>query len=185
VPFRKVDTVVTPTDETEARDALGLIERQVLDRGAEELQKGRVLASSPTFTLYGAPCTLQTRSGHAQVRLLYGLLVDPTTGSLTTVVWAIPSESSSPLSPSALVLLAPRLVYTCGLDVAAVRLLGTVPINWTFAIRSLPPGRDVVIPKEDRDRFRRPQEIASDPKTFEQRLRSLLVQPRPVAAKTR
>jgi hypothetical protein len=181
VPFERADTVVTTTDDTPAHASLGLIERQVLGRAEEELKKGRILASSSTFTLYGGPCTLGTRSGHVEVWLLYGLLVDATTGGLTTVVWAIPARSSSSLAPATLVQLGPRLVYTCGLDVAAERLLGTVPINWSFAIRMLPPGKTVVIPRELRERFLRPRDIAADPTTFERQLRGLLQQPQPTA----
>ena len=175
VPFQNADTVVTTTDDTPAHASLGFVERQVLSRAEEELKKGRVLASSSTFALYGGPCTLKTRSGHVEVWLLYGLLVDPATGALTTVVWAIPARAKSPLAPATFVQLVPRLVYTCGLDVAAERLLGTVPVSWSFAIRSLPPGKTVVIPQELRERFLRPRDIAADPEAFERQLRGLLI----------
>jgi hypothetical protein len=184
VPFERADTVVTTTDDTPAHASLGLIERQVLSRAEAELKKGRILVSSPTFTLYGGPCTLKTRSGHVEVWLLYGLLVDAATGGLTTVVWAIPARSASPLAPATFVQLGPQLVYTCGLDVAAERLLGTVPINWSFAIRTLPPGKTVVIPRELRARFLRPRDIAADPATFERQLRGLLEPPRSTAPRT-
>ena len=33
-------------------------------------------------------------------------------------------------------------------DVHATRILGSLPVSWSFAIRELPSGRDVTIPPE-------------------------------------
>ena len=37
-------------------------------------------------------------------------------------------------------------VFDCQIDVRAKRILGTVPYSWSFALRSLPPGRSLRVP---------------------------------------
>ena len=37
--------------------------------------------------------------------------------------------------------LRPNLVFDCPLNVKADRLLGTVPVSWSFAMEGLPPGQ--------------------------------------------
>lgn len=174
VPYDGVDTVVTASDDTPARAALGFVESQVLARAEQELRKGRLLAYTPTFALYGGPCKLRTRAGHVEVWILHGLLVDPTTGTLTTVAWAVPADEDSKLAPATLVRLGPRLVYTCGLDVIAERALGTVPVNWSFAACSLPPGDLIVVPPNLREEFLRARTVSSRAGELEGRLRTLL-----------
>jgi hypothetical protein len=73
--------------------------------------------------------------------LRYALVVDPATGALRTVVWAIAPEPARRTAARSMVLLAPGLIYDCGLDVLADRILGALPVNWSFAMPGLPTGQ--------------------------------------------
>jgi hypothetical protein len=174
VPVKGHDRVATSSGSSEARASLGLIDRQVLSVAEGELQKGRVLASTPSFTLFGAPAVQQFGTKHVAVVVLYGILVDPENGSLTTAVWSIRHEAPARSSPSSLNVLPLALVYDCDLDVQTERWLGTIPIGWSFAMRSLPPGRPKAITKQLQPWFQSPRRIESETAAFESLLRKFL-----------
>ncbi|MFO0908892.1 MAG: hypothetical protein U0794_11125 [Isosphaeraceae bacterium] len=178
-PFKGADVVVTATDATPARDALGFLERQVLDRAEEELLKGRLIASTATLALYAAPGHQRIDGEQVKIWIVYAFLIDPDRGTLTTVVWSIPEQGKARSEPSALHVLAPNLIWQCGLDVAAQRLLGTVPLSWNFAMCALPPGRKVAVPPSLRETLRRPRAMTENPAAFERTLRSTLNAPAP------
>jgi hypothetical protein len=174
VPVDGHDRVATSSGSSEARASLGLIARQVLSVAEGELKKGRVLASTPSFTLVGAPAVQQFGTKHFAVLVLYGFLVDPQNGCLTTVVWSVPQQPLANSSPNSVNVLAPALVYDCALDVEVERWLGTIPKGWSFAMRSLPPGRPKAVTRELRSWFQNPRRIASETAAFESLLRELV-----------
>jgi hypothetical protein len=46
-----------------------------------------------------------------------------------------------------LVLLKPApLVFTLNMDVTALRILGEIPVSWTFAMAEMPPGQSYTMP---------------------------------------
>jgi len=99
------------------------------------------VARTPTFALFSAPAMMRLGTVHREVLLRYAFLVDPATGALRTLVWAIDPEPARRAAARTMVLLTPGLIFDCGLDVLADRLLGAVPINWSFAMRNLPTGQ--------------------------------------------
>jgi hypothetical protein len=174
VPVDGHDRVAMSSVPSEARASLGLIERQVLSVAEAELKKGRVLASTPGFTLVGAPAVQQFGTKHVAVLVLYGFLVDPQNGRLTTVVWSVPQTLLASSSTNSVNVLAPALVYDCALDVEAELWLGTIPKGWSFAMRSLPPGRSRTITRELQSWFQNPRRIENETAAFESLLRELV-----------
>ncbi len=128
-------------------DALGLhlttVQRWVLDAAEAEMAEGRIIASTPTFALFRSPAIMVAANEHRRVNLCYGFCVERTTGKLQVAAWTMAPENKPQKPPSALVRLAATPVYDCQIDVRAKRILGTVPYSWSFALRSLPPGRSL------------------------------------------
>jgi hypothetical protein len=141
LPVRGHDTVVMRDSLATQGIELGMVGRTVLDRAEQELRRGRIVARTPTFALFSAPAMMRVGTVHRELLLRYAFLVDPGTGALQTLVWAIAPEPERRTAARTMVLLAPALVYDCGLDVLADRLLGALPVNWSFAMRSLPTGQ--------------------------------------------
>ncbi|MBV8127795.1 MAG: hypothetical protein JO114_09080 [Planctomycetaceae bacterium] len=120
---------------------LGMMEKVVLQAAEEELALGRLIASGPTFALYRGPAVLQVGQLHHKVEISYAFLVDEQSGALRVLVWSAEARKGGPAAPARLVELRPNLVFDCPLNVKAERLLGTVPVSWSFAMESLPPGQ--------------------------------------------
>jgi len=132
-------------------DALGLhlttVQRMVLDAAEAEMAEGRIIARTPTFALFRSPAiVLDAGNEHRRVNLCYAFCVERTTGKLRVGAWTMAPETKPQKAPSALVRLGAKPVYDCQIDVRAKRILGTVPYSWSFALRSLPPGRSLPVP---------------------------------------
>lgn len=176
-PTKGNDTIVTCDYADSEAVSLGLIERKVLERVEEELKKARLVARTERFAVLAAPSELVVEGRHEKIFLFYALSVDPDTGRLNTILWAYTSDPERKVRLSPPALLPPRLVYRCGLDVEAERLLGALPINWSFAMRALPPGSRVEASDQLRAWLIDPRRMAADPGTFETSLRALVVKP--------
>ena len=50
-------------------------------------------------------------------------------------VWSMWPDAIKQPPPPALIELAPKTNFDCALDVHAKRLLGTIPVSWSFAER--------------------------------------------------
>jgi hypothetical protein len=174
VPVDGVDTVVTPESASDQPFDLGFVERQVLARAQERLEKTRLVARSPTFAVLAAPTDIKVVSAHKHALLTYVLLLDPQSGRLRTVLWAVSADQKRRTPPKSLTLLPKGLVYTCGLDVVAERLLGALPVNWSFAMSALPPGRRIEFPDSLREWSVDPKKIATQSAAFEQAIRAAL-----------
>jgi hypothetical protein len=149
VPQDEVHDVVVSSDRL---DALGLhlstVERLVLDAAEAELAEGRIIARTPTFALFRTPASLVVAGKHRKIALYYAFCVEGSTGQLCSAVWAMRPESEPQLPPSALVKLSAHAIYDCELDVKAKRILGAIPLSWSFAMRTLPPGVSVSVPAD-------------------------------------
>ncbi len=169
----KGDVVVESGRIEESGVKLGMMEKIVLRSAEAELALGRLIASGPTFALYRGPSVLHVGQLHQKVELSYAFLVDGKTGGLRVLVW--PEQAGKGGTPAAarLVELRPSLVFDCPLNVKAERLLGTVPVSWSFAMESLPPGRPRPMTPDLR-RYLVGDEKQRDPETLEQALRRAL-----------
>lgn len=170
VPDGEDDVIVTPEDPGES---LGIVERKVLDRAAEELKKARLLARGEHFSVLASPSTLLVNGDQTPVHLFYALSVNPGDGRLTVAMWAA-TTGPERVRLSPVTRLAPNLVYKCGLDVKAERLLGALPVNWTFAMTALPPGDHFDTPDSLRPWLADARRIAAEPAKFEAAFRPLL-----------
>jgi len=131
-------------------DALGLhlttVQRLVLDAAESEMAEGRIIARTPTFALFRSPATVVAGNEHRRVNLCYAFCVERSTGKLEVAVWTMSTDAKLQKAPSALVKLSANPLFDCQLDVRAKRILGTVPYSWSFALRTLPPGRSLRVP---------------------------------------
>jgi hypothetical protein len=134
------DVVVAPGRTGDVGVDLSRMERIVLDAAESELWRGKLAASTPTFALYRAPAVMVAGDAHRDVEVFYAFLVGPGTGALQTFVWAREASATAPRFPKRVIELPSALVYDCALDVQARRLLGAIPVSWSFAMTGLPPG---------------------------------------------
>jgi hypothetical protein len=174
VPVDGVDTVVCDSVASASRDSLGLVGRRVLPVAEEELRKARLIARTPTCAVVAAPTTLRVDEAHQKTTLVYVLLVDPLSGRLQTLIWAIDCEPGRKSAPETVTLLPPDLVFRCGLDVCAERILGTIPVKWSFAMRALPPGLRLKNSDGLRPWTTDPRKIEDRPSAFEAEIRRFL-----------
>jgi hypothetical protein len=140
------DVVVHSGRLEESGVSLGMMEKMVLKSAEAELLRGRLIAATPTFALYRAPAVLEWVHAHRKVMIYYAFLVEPQSGELRTFVWAEDAQRPRGTTSTEVVELEPGLVYDCGVNVLAERLLGAVPVSWSFAMESLPPGRVRTVP---------------------------------------
>lgn len=162
LPVRGRDMVVTSAALGALDVSLSSVSKLVLRRAEGELARGRLVASTPRFALYSTPAELVVGETHRAVWLRYALWVDPTTGTLHVGVWAIANDPSKPIPVRTWMELRPPLVFDCPLDVVANRILGAIPVSWSFAMTALPPGRVRLMPDALRPL------AARDPKTPEE-----------------
>ena len=142
VPDLSKGDVVVESGRLEESDVkLGMMEKIVLQSAEAELALGRLIARGPAFALYHGPAVLEVEGVHHKVELFYAFLVDEQSGALRVLVWSEEARKGGPAAPARLVELRPNLVFDCPLNVKAERLLGTVPVSWSFAMESLPPGQ--------------------------------------------
>jgi len=131
-------------------DALGLhlttVQRLVLDAAESEMAEGRIIARTPTFALFRSPATVVAGNEHRRVNLCYAFCVERSTGKLEVAVWTMSTDTKLQKAPSSLVKLSANPLFDCQIDVRAKRILGTVPYSWSFALRTLPPGRSLRVP---------------------------------------
>ena len=140
VPDRGGEVVAT----TASLDRLGLrlswMARRVLARGDRDLAQSRLVAQSPTFAVFESPSRMVVAGRHRDVRVRHALLAGPGEG-LGWCVWAVGAAPGDRRLVSPPTGLRPGGRSDCALDVTAERVLGAVPLNWSFAMKSLPQGR--------------------------------------------
>jgi len=174
VPDLSKGDVVVESGRLEESDVkLGMMEKIVLQSAEAELALGRLVARGPTFALYHGPAVLEVEGVHHKVELFYAFLVDERSGALRVLVWSEEARNSGPAAPARLVELRPNLVFDCPLNVKAERLLGTVPVSWSFAMESLPPGQPRPMTSDLR-RYLGGDAQQRDPERMEQALRQAL-----------
>jgi hypothetical protein len=167
------DDVVHSGRTEESGVSLGMMEKMVLKSAEAELLRGRLIAATPTFALYRAPAVLDSVHAHRRVMIYYAFLVGPQNGELRTFVWAEDAQGPRGNMSTEVVELEPGLVYDCGVNVLAERLLGAVPVSWSFAMESLPPGRVRTVPL-NLAQVRQAGGAAVDSRVMEKEIRQLL-----------
>jgi len=144
IPVGQREVVVTDKGPEDALATLGFVDRVVLKEAEVQLNRGRLVAHTSTFALYRAPSTLLVGGKHVAIDLSYALLVNPRSGALTTLTWAVPTGVRAAVSK--VIELPPSLTFEAALDVKVTQWLGPVPLAYSFAMTSLPPGRPIDVP---------------------------------------
>jgi hypothetical protein len=168
------DLVVTTDSLDRLGISLGPVPRLVLAGAERELAKAHLVARTRTFALYTTPGVIKADGRHLKIWLRYALLVEPADGSLRTCVWWVSQEESARGSVREWVLMPRALVRDCALDVAARRVVGRVPVSWSFAMLRLPDGRPLPVPKELQDTAARDLSEPGKAAAFEHGLRRAL-----------
>jgi hypothetical protein len=164
--------VVTPEGPAEVLASLSTVERIVAGMAYDEISRGRLVASTPTFALLRTPARLVIQGRHEAIDLYYGILVEPETGALRTLNWA--TLPGIPRPPRHISLLPADLAFDCGLDVAVSRKIGPLNISWSFAMVSLPPGQPVEVTPDIGRLVESTADGIGDPVALEEALRGLI-----------
>ncbi len=172
VPFGGRELVVTPEGPGEVLATLSTVERIVAGMAYDEISRGRLVASTPTFALLRTPARLVLQGRHEAIDLYYGILVEPETGALRTLNWA--TLPGIPRPPRHISLLPADLAFDCGLDVAVSRKIGPLNISWSFAMASLPPGQPVDLTPDAARLVESTADGTGDPVALEEALRGLI-----------
>ncbi len=164
------DVVVTPSKLGPAGAVLGTLGKKVLEEMSAELSKANLAAKTHTFALYDAPAVMCEGGSHRATYLRYAILADYRAGSLQTLVW----ERAKPRS---LVLMKPNLTYVCDLDVSVKNSIASRPVEWSFAVKSLPPGEPSKLTSEIQPWLIRDTRDQREASRMEKALRSALPPP--------
>ena len=140
IPYAGRDEIIDPDSNSVAAKSLGIVDRIVLGQAFHELNRGKLVATSATFAIYRTPVAILMGREHRNILLCYILRLDPITGALTTGVWWTLDDPKSTLMAKSIIELPPSLLLNCGLDVRATRILGAVPVSWSFGMAALPSG---------------------------------------------
>jgi len=123
---------------------LGAVDRLVLVRALAELDRGRLVARTPTFGLLRTPVVRLEGGRHRAAWLCYAIAVAADTGELRAFVWWDGRDPGASITA-----LAPSTVFDCALDVQAGRILGSsLAVSWSFAMAAAPPGRARSVPPD-------------------------------------
>lgn len=137
------EKVVTPTSIEGTKGPWTAKQRLILAAMSLETSGARLAAATSTFALLRTPVTFLIDGSHQKAEVCYALLVDPQRGRLQTLVWVDhPGSDGQGAAP----IVARRIaspVFDSPMDVKAGRILGNIPVTWSFAVREIPPGADI------------------------------------------
>jgi hypothetical protein len=140
------DVVVTPTSVEGSKGPWTTKQRLVLAATSLDLARISQGASTSNLALIRMPVVFLVSGSHRKISVCYAVFADPQTGAVRTFAWTQdPDAATEPAQPTKLRLLSGPL-FDCPIDIQARRLLGTIPVTWSFAVRDLPPGTDLDAP---------------------------------------
>lgn len=142
------DEVVSSDQLKQQKVSLSILENLVMQRAEKTLARGRLAARTATFALLDTFVELTEGEKHVSVILRHALVANPATGELLTFIWTIPESTGARKPVEEMVELPSPCVYDCPIHVVAHRLLGKLPVNWGFAMESLPKGNKLAMPPE-------------------------------------
>lgn len=146
--YQGADVVVS----SETVDRLGVevstLDKLVLSRAEQALDRGRLAARTPTFAVYDASVEYLQDGKHRSIYLRYAIEVEPQSGRVRTILWPIAADPLNRTPPEEAVLLPPNALFRCGIHVRASRLPGGIPVAWYFAMDGLPPGARLMMTPE-------------------------------------
>ena len=139
--------VILSSDTQERLGAkLGFLEKQILSGGEKQLGQMRCVARSRSMAILDTPSVMVVGGKHQKVTLRYMLLVDPRSGRLDTLLWALEdierAEESEPLTP--VQWLAPDKIVDCQLHADPKEFTFGIPSSLAFAMIEVPQGQKVL-----------------------------------------
>lgn len=168
------DVVITPDTAASHGVKLDFFTTTILTKGYETQKLAVVVAQSPTFALVDTPVWYRCGEKNRLIRFRYGLLVDPATGRLDVLVWALDPEGHC--GDPAAVLLNPNQIDEAELIPVAggFNRLG-IATDSAFGVDRLPPHRvRLELPPELRAAATRTRYAPDDARALEAALRQLL-----------
>lgn len=148
------ETVLTRATEAQLGAGMGFIDRRVLSGGEDQLKKMSAVARSQSMIILDTPSFMVHKQKHIGVVIRYALLLEPETGRLTALAWALEEQrgaGAAPLGP--IELLPENLVSRCPLHVDTDEFVLGFPTKRSFAVYTLPPGRKKIDPPEQTKRL--------------------------------
>jgi hypothetical protein len=139
IPYQGREVIVSPVGPKYALNSLSTIESMVLSEVQAETDRGRLVANTPTFAVLRTPATVLIEGRHQAVDLHYAFCVNSQSGAQKTLCWAV--RAGSQAAPKEIIMIPPKADFDCKLDVAVTRRVGPVPLSWSFAMTTLPPGQ--------------------------------------------
>jgi hypothetical protein len=143
IAFEGREIVISPKGPKAAIDSLTTIQSIVLRELNSEMERGRLIARTPTFALLRSPAIVLVGGRHQAVDLHYAFSVNPQTGAQKTLCWGVMAGSTS--APREIIAMPSKASFDCALDVAVSRRIGPLPLTWSFAMTSLPPGKAMAV----------------------------------------
>ncbi len=142
------DVVVTPTSVEGSKGPWTTKQRLVLAATSLDLARVTLDAATANLAIIRMPVTFLVSGSHRKVSVCYAVIADPCSAAVRTFAWMHdPDAASEPVQPTKLRLLSAS-VFDCPIDIKARRLLGTIPVTWSFAVTDLPPGTDLDAPPD-------------------------------------
>jgi hypothetical protein len=170
--------VLSPSTQKDLGANLGLVDRQVLAGGQEEMDLMRCVARSPSMAILDAPSYMLYGQKHHTVVIRHAILVDATTGQLETLMWPLERDRESdaePLGPIAW--LEPNKIVDCVLHVDSnkINILGLTMVKDAFAMAVPPKGRKSIdVPEELKKLVAAKRFTPDSARALEKQLRDLL-----------
>jgi hypothetical protein len=145
------------------------------------LTQMRCVARSRNMAILDTPSVMLVGGKNRKVTLRYALLVEPRTGRLDTLLWALEdaerAEESEPLTP--IQWLPPDTIVDCQLHVDSKEFTFGIPSSLAFAMIEMPQGRQVLqFPKQLRTTAAALKCTPESALALEAGLRRLLVEPK-------
>jgi hypothetical protein len=173
------DVILTPETARRQGANLGLLGNVVLSKGQERLQDIKVVARSKTMAVFDSPGLIARERRHQPILLRYAVLVDPQSGKLETLLWALDRDGGEPAgAPSGPARLLPaNFVEDCVLHVDGNEFSLGAPTEKAFAMTDLPRARkEVPFPDDLKGLAARPRFSQAMAAELEGKLRELLAQ---------
>lgn len=139
----KGDTIVSPKTQKKEGAKLGWLAGIVLSRVYTELEKIKYVGRSDTAAIYDTPLILHFQSKNQEMKVRYAVIVNETTGSLSTLLWLLERDSKGEFCKVAgkVQYLPENFLTNCHLYVDASKYTLGIPSNTAFACESIPKGK--------------------------------------------
>jgi hypothetical protein len=179
-------TIINSETQSKLGADLGFIEAQVLSSAEKQLKQMCFIARSPTMAFVETPSTMYYNKKNVKIALRYAFLVDPRTGRLDTLLWAMQRGDddglSAPLGP--MQWLPPNKIEDCQLHVDSDEFFLGIPSTKAFAMSKLPQGKLAIeFPKELKNAASQEEFTVASAQTLERELRTLLPKAEMIARK--